>query len=110
MRLELETAFTGPHDRANAILMIHSGEGGIDAQDWSEMLLADVSEMGRPSGLSAELLDTTPGEEAGIKNGTLEISGPFAYGYAKAEAGSHRLGAALPVRFGAPAPHGVRAG
>ena len=89
--LELELAFTGPHDRSNALLMIHSGEGGVDAQDWTEMVLRMYLKWAERQGLRAELLDTTPGEEAGIKNGTLEITGPFAYGYAKAEAGSHRL-------------------
>lgn len=89
--LELELAFTGPHDRSNAILMIHSGEGGVDAQDWSEMLLRMYLKWAERQGLTADLLDTTAGDEAGIKNGTIELSGPFAYGYAKAEAGSHRL-------------------
>jgi peptide chain release factor 2 len=89
--LELELAFTGPHDRANALVMIHSGEGGVDAQDWSEMVLRMYLKWAERQGLSADLLDTTPGEEAGIKNATIELSGPFAYGYAKAEAGSHRL-------------------
>lgn len=89
--LELELAFTGPHDRANALVMIHSGEGGVDAQDWSEMVLRMYLKWAERQGLSADLLDTTPGEEAGIKNATVELAGPFAYGYAKAEAGSHRL-------------------
>lgn len=90
-QLELEAAFTGPHDDSSAILVIHSGEGGIDAQDWAEMLLRMYARWADRRGLKAEVLDTTAGEEAGIKNGTLEIVGAHAYGLTKSEIGSHRL-------------------
>ncbi len=90
-QLELELAFTGPHDRSNAILVVHSGEGGVDAQDWAEMLLRMYVKWAEKRGFKPEVLDTTPGEEAGIKNGTLEIVGANAYGLAKSEIGSHRL-------------------
>jgi peptide chain release factor 2 len=90
-QMELAATLSGPYDRSNAILVVHSGEGGIDAQDWAEMLLRMYVKWAGNSGYKAEVLDTTEGEEAGIKNGTLEIGGPNAYGYAKAEAGSHRL-------------------
>lgn len=89
--LELELALSGPHDNANAILVIHSGEGGVDAQDWSEMLVRMYLKWADKQGISAELLDSNEGEEAGIKNATIELVGPHAYGFAKAEAGSHRL-------------------
>jgi peptide chain release factor 2 len=89
--MELAAAFTGPYDKSNAILVVHFGEGGIGAQDWAEMLLGMYVKWASVSGFKADVLDTTEGEEAGIKNGTLEINGPNAYGYAKAEAGSHRL-------------------
>jgi peptide chain release factor 2 len=89
--MELAATLSGPHDQSNAILVVHSGEGGIDAQDWAEMLLRMYVKWAGQAGYKSEVLDTTEGEEAGIKNGTLEITGSNAYGYAKAEAGSHRL-------------------
>jgi peptide chain release factor 2 len=89
--LELELALTGPHDRNNAILMVHSSEGGIDAQDFADMLARMYLKWADRRGFKAELLDETQGEEAGIKNATIEVKGPNAYGFAKAEAGSHRL-------------------
>ena len=90
-KLELDLALSGPHDNSNAILVIHSGEGGVDAQDWAEMLSRMYIKWAERKGISAEILDSTDGEEAGIKNATIELAGPHAYGYARAEAGSHRL-------------------
>ncbi len=89
--LELQLSLNGPHDRANAIMVVHSGEGGVDAQDFAAMLARMYLRWADRRGFRAELLDTTPGEEAGIKNATIEIQGTNAYGFAKAEAGSHRL-------------------
>jgi peptide chain release factor 2 len=88
---ELESTLSGPYDNSDAILVVHSGEGGIDAQDWAEMLARMYVRWAERRGLKAEILDTTEGEEAGVKNATIEIRGNRAYGYAKAEAGSHRL-------------------
>lgn len=89
--IELSAAFSGPHDSSNAILVVHAGEGGVDSQDFAEMLLRMYVKWAGLNAFKAEVLDTTEGDEAGIKNGTLEIVGTNAYGYAKAEAGSHRL-------------------
>jgi peptide chain release factor 2 len=89
--LELQSVLSGPHDASNAILVVHSGEGGVDAQDFAEMISRMYLRWGERRGFKTELLDTTEGDEAGIKNATIEIRGPNAYGFAKAEAGSHRL-------------------
>jgi peptide chain release factor 2 len=90
-QFELDSTLSGPYDGSDAILVVHSGEGGIDAQDWAEMLSRMYVRWAERRGLKADILDTTEGEEAGVKNATIEIRGPRAYGYAKAEAGSHRL-------------------
>ncbi len=90
-QFELDSTLSGPYDSSDAILVVHSGEGGIDAQDWAEMLSRMYVRWAERRGLKADILDTTDGEEAGVKNATIEIRGPRAYGYAKAEAGSHRL-------------------
>lgn len=88
---ELQSALDGPHDRSNALLMIHSGEGGVDAQDWASMLTRMYLRWADKRGLKADLLDSTDGEEAGIKNATIEFQGSNAYGFLKGEGGSHRL-------------------
>ena len=90
-QLELESALDGPHDRSNAILIIHSGEGGVDAQDWASMLSRMYLRWAGNRNLKAELLDSTDGEEAGIKNATFEFQGANAYGFLKGEGGAHRL-------------------
>ncbi|HEU0116113.1 MAG TPA: peptide chain release factor 2 [Thermomicrobiales bacterium] len=90
-QLELDSTLGGPYDASDALLVVHSGEGGIDAQDWASMLARMYVRWAERRGLKADVLDTTEGEEAGIKNATIEIRGPRAYGYAKAERGSHRL-------------------
>ena len=89
--LELESALDGPHDRANAILVIHSGEGGVDAQDWASMLTRMYLRWGERRGFKTDLLDSSDGDEAGIKNATVELKGQNAYGLLRGEGGSHRL-------------------
>ena len=89
--LELESALDGPHDGSNAILVIHSGEGGVDAQDWASMLSRMYLRWGERRGFKTDLLDSTSGDEAGIKNATIEVRGTSAYGLLKGEGGSHRL-------------------
>jgi peptide chain release factor 2 len=89
--LELSLMLSGPHDLSNAILSVHAREGGTEAQDWAQMLLRMFTRWAEQRGYSTELLDLTEGEEAGIKSGTIMIKGANAYGYARAEAGTHRL-------------------
>ncbi len=89
--LELQLAFSGPHDQSNAILIVHSGEGGVDAQDFAEMLSRMYLRWADKHDVRAELLDSSEGDEAGIKNATIELRGPNAYGLLKGEGGSHRL-------------------
>jgi len=89
--LELEIAFSSEYDARNAILSIHAGAGGTESQDWAEMLMRMYLRWAERHGYEAEILDTTPGDEAGIKSVTLSISGDYAYGYLKSEHGVHRL-------------------
>jgi peptide chain release factor 2 len=90
-RLEFHLIFSDPHDRGDAILAIHAGAGGTDAQDWTEMLLRMYLRWAETNGYTAELVDRLPGEEAGVKRATVTISGPYAYGYLHAERGVHRM-------------------
>ena len=89
--LEIELAMNGPYDNHEAMLVVHSGEGGIDAQDFAEMLARMYIRWADKRGYKVEILDRTDGEEAGVKDLSLSISGPHAYGYLKSEAGPHRL-------------------
>jgi len=89
--LELKNMLSGPDDAKNAILTIHSGAGGTEAQDWAEMLLRMYSRWCERHGLKVLLADMLEGEGAGIKSVTIEIVGKYAYGYLKAESGVHRL-------------------
>src|ERR1700732_2342798 len=79
------------HDRLGAIVSIHPGAGGMEAQDWSEMLLRLYTRWAERHGFSIDVADLQPGEGAGIKSATFEVDGEWAYGYLKAEAGIHRL-------------------
>ncbi len=88
---ELEILLSGPHDKGNALMIIHPGAGGTESQDWAEMLLRLYKRYLDESGFRYRMLDLQPGDEAGIKNATLDISGEFAYGRLKSESGIHRL-------------------
>jgi peptide chain release factor 2 len=90
-RLEVKAMLSGPDDGRDALLTIHPGAGGTESQDWAEMLLRMYTRWAERHGLNVTLLDLQPGEEAGIKSATIEISGQYAYGYLKAEKGVHRL-------------------
>jgi peptide chain release factor 2 len=89
--LELRTMLQGENDHRGAILTIHAGAGGTESQDWAEMLLRMYRRWAERHGYRVELLDLQPGEEAGIKGASLEVSGEAAYGFLKAERGVHRL-------------------
>ncbi|MCL6650401.1 MAG: PCRF domain-containing protein, partial [Chloroflexi bacterium] len=89
--LELQLMLSGPHDRKDALLSIHAGAGGTESQDWAEMLLRMYLRWADAHGYRTEVLDQTPGEEAGIKSVTVSVSGPNAYGTLKSERGVHRL-------------------
>lgn len=90
-QLELEVLLSGKDDNKNAIVTIHAGAGGTEAQDWTEMLLRMYLRYAERKGLETELFDLLPGDEAGVKSVTFGAAGPYAYGYLKAESGIHRL-------------------
>jgi peptide chain release factor 2 len=89
--LELTLMLNGPHDASNAILSVHAREGGTEAQDWAQILLRMYTRWAEQRGYGTEILDLTEGDEAGIKSATILMKGNNAYGYARAEAGTHRL-------------------
>ncbi len=89
--LEFNLLFSGPYDRSDAALSIHAGAGGTESQDWAQMLLRMYLRWAEGHGYHAEILEETPGEEAGIKSVTVEVGGAYAYGKLKAERGVHRL-------------------
>ena len=90
-RLELQRLLGGEADPKNAILSIHSGAGGTESCDWAQMLLRMYRRWVEKKGYQAQVIDLLPGEEAGVKNATVIVKGPYAYGYLKAEEGVHRL-------------------
>ena len=89
--LELQTMLQGEDDHRDAILTVHPGAGGLESQDWAEMLLRMYTRWAELHGYALDVLDLQPGEEAGIKSATVEIKGDNVYGYLKSEKGVHRL-------------------
>ena len=90
-RQEFQLSFQGEHDKRNAILAVHAGAGGTESQDWAQILLRMYLRWAERRGFQAEVLDTSLGEEAGIKSAMVEIKGRYVYGHIKAERGVHRL-------------------
>jgi peptide chain release factor 2 len=90
-RLELKRMFRGEMDSHNAFLDIQAGAGGTEAQDWAQMLLRMYLRWGAARGFSCEVIDSNPGEVAGIKSATVEVQGEYAYGWLRTETGVHRL-------------------
>jgi peptide chain release factor 2 len=90
-RLQEEALFRGEYDAGDAVVTIHAGTGGTDAQDWTEMLLRMYLRWAADRGFQTELLEASPGEEAGLKSATFSVRGENAYGTLKAERGVHRL-------------------
>ena len=90
-KMTLETLLSGHYDKNNAIITLHAGAGGTEAQDWCEMLLRMYQMYAQKSGYTVSTLDMLPGDDAGVKSATIMISGVNAYGYLKAEKGVHRL-------------------
>ncbi len=88
---ELQSYLSGPQDRANCFLVIHSGAGGTESCDWADMLLRMYQRWCERHGLKSEIVDIQEGEEVGIKSATLQITGEYAYGYLQTERGVHRL-------------------
>jgi peptide chain release factor 2 len=88
---EIKVVLSAPHDAKSAIVSIHPGAGGTESQDWAQMLMRMYLRWVERQGLKAEVVDLLPGEEAGIKSATITVTGEYAYGYLKGEAGVHRL-------------------
>jgi peptide chain release factor 2 len=89
--LKQDLLFSGRYDDHDAILRLSAGVGGTDAQDWTHMLLRMYTRWAEQNDMKTELIEESPGEEAGLKSATLSISGPYAYGKLKSEHGTHRL-------------------
>ena len=89
--LEFTLVLSGPHDRRNAILAIHAGAGGVDSQDWVQMLMRMYLRWAETKGYRSDVVELSPGDTAGIKSTVIQMEGDYAYGYLKAEKGVHRL-------------------
>jgi peptide chain release factor 2 len=100
-QMEFKRMLGGENDPANGIVSINAGAGGTEAQDWVEMLLRMYLRWSEKRGFKTEIIDILTGEEAGLKNVTFTVTGPYAYGYLKAESGIHRLVRISPFDAGA---------
>ena len=89
--LEFKLVLSGEYDERNAIIALHAGAGGVESQDWVGMLMRMYLRWAERRGFESDVLDLSPGEEAGLKSAVIQISGSYAYGYLKAERGVHRL-------------------
>jgi peptide chain release factor 2 len=89
--LEFKLVLSGRYDRRDGIVALHAGAGGVESQDWVRMLMRMYLRWAEREGHSAEVLDVSAGEDAGVKSAVLQVSGPYAYGHLKAERGVHRL-------------------
>src|SRR5436309_11513169 len=90
-KLQFSLMLSGEHDERDAIMSIHAGSGGVDAQDWAEMLLRMYLRWAERHKFHTEIYEYNEGEEAGVKSVTIEITGRYAYGYLRSEIGTHRL-------------------
>ncbi|NWF68896.1 MAG: peptide chain release factor 2 [Chloroflexi bacterium] len=90
-KMQIETLFSGPYDNEDAILAIHAGAGGVDSQDWAQMLERMYLRWAEENKYKIDVLERSEGEEAGLKSMMMSIRGPFAYGYLQSEQGVHRL-------------------
>ena len=107
-RVELRSMFSGEHDEHDALVTIQAGEGGVDAQDWAEMLLRMYPRWAERRGFDVEVDEFTEGSEAGMSSAEFMVKGRYAYGYLQAERGVHRLVRIEPVQRPGQAPDGVR--
>src|ERR1700722_11239146 len=108
--LEEQRLFSGPYDAGDALVSVNAGAGGTDAQDWAEMVLRMMMRWAERRGLKGELLEASPGEEAGIKSATFRVRGENAYGLYGSEKGVHRLGGLSAFDAGNPRPPGFCGG
>lgn len=99
-KFELNILLSQKYDHADVILSIHAGTGGLDAQDWANMLLRMYLRFAEQKGFKAKIIDFSAGEENGLKSASLEIAGPLAFGYLKSESGVHRLVRLSPFNSG----------
>lgn len=90
-KLEMFLYLSGPYDGSSAIISVHAGQGGVEAMDWAAMLIRMYNRFFEKRGWISEVIEETPGEEAGVKSITVSVKGDYAYGYLKGEAGVHRL-------------------
>jgi peptide chain release factor 2 len=98
-KASLEAQLSGPYDERDAVVAISAGVGGTDAADWAQMLVRMYLRWAERHGFKAEIVESTPGDEAGIRSATITVEGPYAYGYLKTERGTHRLVRISPFDF-----------